>query len=483
MFKSIFVKLLTSFGFIILVSFFLLVSIITSIVNGYSLSQNKDTVKWTANTIKTVIEESIDISEEKTLGDFIKNRQENVENVSSAVFLRDEMILVFVTDVDGNVLMQMSKNENLSFPDKFDYAIVEKTLENKEYEDIRHIYDALATNYIIYGSVIEDINGRALGISFACMLVDADNALVSLMTQTVIMASLWILLAALIAVYFISERMSSPLKNMCSVSKKFAKGRFEERVAVTGHDEIAELSVAFNNMADSLEDIERTRNTFIANVSHDLRTPMTTILGFIEGINSGAIPEEKREYYLNIIASEVKRLSRLVNELLDISRLDSGTRKFSPTRFDICEMARLILISFEQKIDTAKLDVEFECDDDNMFVYADKDAIHQCLYNLCDNAIKFSREKGKLRISISRREHKKIFVSVYNEGIGIPEKDLPYVFDRFYKIDKSRGVDKIGVGLGLYIAKTVIESQDEKIIVKSKEGENCEFIFTLTEKA
>jgi signal transduction histidine kinase len=270
---------------------------------------------------------------------------------------------------------------------------------------------------------------------------------------------------------------------MCNVSKKFAKGRFEERVAVTGHDEIAELSIAFNNMADSLEDIERTRNTFIANVSHDLRTPMTTILGFIEGINSGAIPEEKREYYLNIIASEVKRLSRLVNELLDISRLDSGTRKFSPTRFDICEMARLILISFEQKIDAAKLDVEFECDNDNMFVYADKDAIHQCLYNLCDNAIKFSREKGKLRISISRREHKKIFVSVYNEGMGIPEKDLPYVFERFYKIDKSRGVDKVGVGLGLYIAKTVLESQDEKIIVKSKEGENCEFIFTLTEKA
>ena len=178
---------------------------------------------------------------------------------------------------------------------------------------------------------------------------------------------------------------------------------------------------------------------------------------------------------------ETKRLSRLVNELLDISRLDAGTRKFTPAKFDICEMARLILISFEQKIEEKKLDVEFECTEDNMFAYADKDAIHQALYNLCDNALKFSREKGKFSVKI-HRDHRKILVSVYNEGAGIPEKDLPFVFDKFYKTDESRGMDKTGVGLGLYITKNVIEAQDEEITVKSVENEFCEFIFTLTEK-
>ncbi len=482
MFKSIFVKLLTSFGLIVLMSFLLLVSIITSIVNSYSLSQNVESVKWTANTVKAVIEEGVKISDDESIYDFISKREENMAQVSDAIFFQNREITVFVTDTEGNVLMQANIDHKDVVPDDISVERVDAAIEHGEYSDITNLYDSLNTKHIIYGLPIKDSDGTAIGVAFGCMESTDDNALMSLMTQTVVMASLWVALAALIAVYFISERITSPLKNICNVSKKFAKGRFEERVAVTGQDEIAELSVAFNNMADSLEHLEDTRNTFIANVSHDLRTPMTTILGFIEGINSGAIPEEKREYYLNVIASEIKRLSRLVTELLDISRLEAGTRKFTPMKFDICEMARLILISFEQKIEEKRLDVEFECTEDNMFVYADKDAIHQALYNLCDNAVKFSRESGKFSISL-RRDHKKILVSVYNEGAGIPEKDLPYIFDRFYKSDESRGMDKTGVGLGLYITKTVIEAQDEKITAKSKEGEYCEFIFTLTEKS
>lgn len=483
MFKSIFVKLLTSFGLIVLVSFLLLVSIITSIVNSYSLSQNAESVKWTSSTVKAVVEEGIEMSHDDGLHDFIIRHGESMNNVSSAIFLRNTKITVFITDTEGNVLQQINKANIGIAPNKISHEIISSAVRNGEYSGVTNLHSTQKNTYVLYGSAIRGANGDVLGVSFACMESSADNTLMNLMTQTVLMSSLWVALAALVAVYFISERMTSPLKNMCNVSKKFAKGRFEERVAVTGCDEIAELSIAFNNMADSLEHLENTRNTFIANVSHDLRTPMTTILGFIEGINSGAIPKEKHEYYLNVIASEIKRLSRLVTELLDISRLESGTRKFTPVKFDVCEMARLILISFEQKIEEKHLDVGFECTDDNMFVYADKDAIHQSLYNLCDNAIKFSKDGGRFFVSISRKEHKKIFVSVYNEGVGIPEKDLPYVFDRFYKTDESRGMDKTGVGLGLYITKTVIDSLDEEIFVKSEEGKYCEFVFTLTEKA
>jgi len=234
-------------------------------------------------------------------------------------------------------------------------------------------------------------------------------------------------------------------------------------------------------MAESLENLETMRNTFVANVSHDLRTPMTTITGFIDGILAGAIPPDKHEYYLGIISTEVKRLSRLVASLLDISRMQAGDRKFTLAPFDICEMARQIIISFEQKIDQKRLEIEFECDQDNITVNADRDAIYQILYNICDNAVKFSIEGGVLRITLIHYKEKKILVSVYNEGQGIPPEDLPFVFERFYKSDKSRGLDKSGVGLGLFISKTIINAHHQEMWVKSKYGKNCEFCFTLEE--
>ncbi|MBO5047165.1 MAG: HAMP domain-containing histidine kinase, partial [Clostridia bacterium] len=190
-------------------------------------------------------------------------------------------------------------------------------------------------------------------------------------------------------------------------------------------------------------------------------------------------PPEKHPYYLEIIGQEVKRLSRLVSSLLDISRMEAGNRKFEKTPFDICEMARIILLSFEAKIDAKRLDVEFEAPDDRLMVYSDKDAINQVLYNLCDNAVKFSKEGGKYRICITEAQTH-VTVKVYNEGAGIAEEDLPHVFDRFYKSDKSRGLDKTGVGLGLYICKTIMDNLEETISVVSRQGENCEFSITLT---
>ena len=218
----------------------------------------------------------------------------------------------------------------------------------------------------------------------------------------------------------------------------------------------------------------------MASVSHDLRTPMTTISGFIDGILSGAIPDDQHDYYLGVISGEVHRLSRLVSQLLDISRLESGDRKFNFVDFDVAEVSRLILLSFEQKIDQKKLDVEFNSDEDYMFVNADKDAIYQIIYNLCHNAIKFSNEGGKFAINITRISGKKIKVSIFDEGQIIAPDDAKHVFDRFYKTDKSRGLDKSGVGLGLYICKTIIDAHGEGIHHEPHEN-GCEFWFTLKE--
>jgi signal transduction histidine kinase len=215
---------------------------------------------------------------------------------------------------------------------------------------------------------------------------------------------------------------------------------------------------------------------------------MTTIAGFIDGILDGVIPPEKEEHYLRVVSEEVRRLSRLVTALLDVSRLQAGDRKFDMKPFDICEMGRQILISFEKKIDEKHLDVEFICDEDRMFVLADRDAIHQILYNICDNAVKFAREKGKLRMSFTwsggdSGKNRKAVVKVFNQGQGIPPEDLPFVFERFYKSDKSRSLDKSGVGLGMFISKTIIEAHKETISVSSEYGQSCEFTFTLARTA
>ena len=232
-------------------------------------------------------------------------------------------------------------------------------------------------------------------------------------------------------------------------------------------------------MAGSLSQLETLRNTFMANVSHDLRTPMTTISGFIDNILSGAVPPEKQPYYLSLIRTEVQRLARLVASLLDISRIQAGDRKFEMKPFDVCEMARLILFSFEQKIEDKKLDVDFVCDEERIVALADRDAIYQILYNICDNAVKFSKEGGMLSVSLKNAPEGRVCVSVYNEGAGIAAEDLPFVFERFYKGDKSRGLDKSGVGLGLFIAKTIIDAHHEKIWVESEQGAWCRFSFTL----
>jgi signal transduction histidine kinase len=482
MFKSVFAKYLTAFALIILVSFFMLASIVTSMVRAYASDAKEEEIGWIASSSREVIRNvyhSWDGSGD--FPDFVLESKADLKKILDAISNRDSNLSVFITDEAGKILLIAGIPEGIPemalVPDK---AVLDLK-ENGEYFTSGTLGDLYKNRHLIAAYAVAGSEQNMVGSVFVCSSSAQEDALISIMTETIIMASLWVMLAAMIAVYFISDRIIGPLHSMKNAAKQFARGDFEARVVVSGKDEIAELGAAFNSMAQSLEHLETMRNSFLANVSHDLRTPMTTISGFIDGINSGAIPPEKHSYYLNIISGEVHRLSRLVSQLLDISKLESGDRKFVPAPFDVCETARLILISFEQRIEEKRLDILFETDADSMIAYADKDSIHQVMYNLCENAIKFSREEGMLRISIKRGEKNKLVISVYNEGAGIPREDLPLVFDRFYKSDKSRGLDKNGVGLGLYIVKTIVEAQGESISVQSEPGEYCEFDFTLEE--
>ena len=480
MFKSVFTKFVFVVMLIILISFTVLSLILVSNSINTSQSMKRDSIEDAADALGVFLENAYSESSTSDFGKFVY--YENVSNDVSTVLdtvsdsLGEEMS-VFITDENGTVLLTANTPFDMAnvIPDNVLFS-----LENDgQYGEYATMDGFFAKKHLSCAKSINGTDGEMVGSVFVCSENARFGNLVSKTIKAVIVSVLWVMLASLIAIYFISGRIILPLKLMSKAAKEFSQGNFNARVEISGNDEVAELAGAFNNMANTLQKNEELRKGFLASVSHDLRTPMTVISGFVEGMLNGAIPPEKHEHYLQIVFTEVKRLSRLVSSLLDISRLQAGDRKIVKENFDICEMAREIIISLEQQLDAKKLDVMFECDRDNMTVFADKDAIHQVLYNICQNAQKFSYEKGKYLVKIIEKD-KKVFVSVYNEGPGIAKDEMPNVFDRFYKSDKSRGLDKTGVGLGLYIVKTIIDAHGEEIWVDSVYKEYCEFVFTLT---
>jgi len=490
MFKSVFIKYISAFMLINILSILLSTTIITTLANSYDENLKTRTISNVAYSITDFVIDDYNQSGQYSFNDYLNQSLNDIKPILDVMSINLENMVVFISDgagdiklVGGSSLSQkyagedgvLSDSEHLAYPPE-----VASQLQNGATITRTDTLDGFfSEKHIVYILPITSLDGKVVGSVMTSTLASGMDELLNATIKTIIMSSLWLMLAALIAVYIISERLVSPIRAMSRAAREFAAGHFDVRVPVVGSDEVSELAEAFNNMASSLEHSEEMRRTFLANVSHDLRTPMTTISGFIDGILDGAIPPEKHEHYLGVIAGEVRRLSRLVYSLLDITRIQAGERKFNMDPFDICEQAREIIISSEQRLEEKKLDVVFDADADNLFVAADRDAIHQILYNICDNAIKFSKEGGRYEIGIHEKGGK-VTVSVYNEGVGIASDDLPYVFDRFYKTDKSRGLDKTGVGLGLYIARTIIEAHKEKIWVESEYGKWCRFSFTLT---
>ena len=289
-----------------------------------------------------------------------------------------------------------------------------------------------------------------------------------------------VLCIAFITSSITSLRQTKPLKEIAETARKFGHGEYEVRV--TGYesrkDEVGELAEAFNAMADSIAKSEERRSEFVANISHELKTPMTTIAGFSDGILDGTIPQEKERAALQTISSETRRLSRLVRRMLDLSRLQSAENITAQEQFDVSEVMLRVLVSLENKINARHLDVDTQLPDGAVEVWGDPDAITQVCYNLLDNAIKFSDEGSTMGISITTKGGK-AHVAVRNQGQTIPPDELAMIFDRFHKSDKSRSVDRDGVGLGLYIVKTILNNHKENISVTSQDGVT-EFVFTLT---
>lgn len=286
---------------------------------------------------------------------------------------------------------------------------------------------------------------------------------------------------SIVLVYIFSRKLTSPLKQMNEAVKIITGGEFSKRVNVNSKDEVGELASSFNQMLLALQQLEDMRRGFIANVSHELRTPMTSIRGFIEGILDGTIPPEKHNYYLEIVRDETNRLNRLVNDLLDLAKMEAGEITLKMRKFNINELIRVCVIKLERMIVEKGLEVQADFEQEDVFVSADKDAIERVIYNLLHNAIKFTSEKGKVIIGTAISKGK-VLVWVQDTGLGIEKDEIDLIWDRFYKSDKSRSSDKSGTGLGLAIIKNIINEHRQKIWVESEPGKGAKFLFTL-EKA
>ena len=320
------------------------------------------------------------------------------------------------------------------------------------------------------------VGGIVLVSSDASSLTQMWRALAQIFFFTAVV----VFILAFIASSITTARLSKPLQEMAQAAHKFGHGEFDIRV--TGYenrkDEVGELANAFNNMADSLAKSEARRSEFVANVSHELKTPMTTIAGFADGILDGTIPPEREREYLQVISNETRRLSRLVRRMLDLSRLEAADRFSAQEQFNVTEVMLRVLVSLESKINSRQLDVATQLPDDPVTVWGDPDSITQVCYNLLDNAIKFAAPGSTLGITVATGGGK-ARVSVRNQGDTIPPEELSMLFDRFHKTDRSRSVDRDGVGLGLYIVKSILDLHKEDITVTSQDG-LTEFTFTLT---
>ena len=336
------------------------------------------------------------------------------------------------------------------------------------------------TRYYVATPVVSRSSGESIGFVVVSTPAEEAAQLMGPMFQIFLIAAGVVLLVALAASSILAKYEAQQLKDLAETAHRFGHGDLQARAKVDegGTVEMHELATEFNNMAASLEQSEIRRREFVANVSHELKTPMTTIAGFMDGMLDGTIPPERHRQYMQTVSDEVRRLSRLVRSMLDISRLQSqGIPEQRKRRFDIVESVGQVLITFEQKINDKSIDVEADLPDEGLMVWADNDAITQVIYNLTDNAVKFCPQNGRLWVRVAA-EGQKARVTVGNTGPTIPPEELPLVFDRFHKMDKSRSVDRDGYGLGLYIVKTIIESHGEDIFATSKDG-RTEFSFTL----
>lgn len=466
---KVFKKFYYTTSLILLVTLTLVFVILSFALNNAISKSTFEKLSKSSDAISTFATNNADIADFKN----------DVLDLSMAIEKINELD-VFVTDSDGKIVI-CSCNDYLNngYCEHTD-SVINKSILNKI--DVKNNLE------------LTTLNGRFSNPRYVCakkISVGTESIFIFLSSDTVSTGELLKMLFGIYAVaaiipllfmffaeYNLTYRLAKPLKYMSDAARSIAKGDFSKRIPVMSNDEIGELSLLFNKMTDSLARNESTHRNFVANISHELKTPMTTISGFIDGIIDGTIRDDKREYYLEIISNEVKRLSRLVETMLNISKLESDSHNLRATTFDFAEVVINVAISMEKKIEDKKIKILGFDDISHINILGDEDMIHSLVYNLIDNAVKYTENHGVISFSLKSLNNTLEF-RIKNTGKGIPKEDLPNIFDRFYKVDKSRSYNKESLGLGLYICKTIAIIHGGTITANSKTDEYTEFAVSL----
>lgn len=483
--QNIFLTYFVLFGALFAVSFTILGGSLIMMVNGYSLNEKTNLLKENTATLSRAVSETLIIN------DMNSSYSPEKEVLSESLMMVSNCIDsdIFICDPTGNVIICKDQSGIKAYTDMCTVCSQHMGFKVDD-KLIQRVYEGTAISqtvingekYYVVGTVIKSSypNGskdKIIGSVFA-LTPAGTSSLVSTVFKMFFVVTLICLVGAFIGIGILTKRMITPLQQMSAAAKRFAVGDFSYRVRIDGEDELADLGNAFNDMADALDKLESSRRSFVANVSHELKTPMTSIAGFIDGILDGTIPKEKEEYYLKIVSDEVRRLSRLVVAMLNMSKMESGDFEMKPKNYNITDQIIHILLTFEQKIEKKNIEIRGLDEVEPCYIDADTDMIYQVVYNLFDNAVKFTNENGYIQISIKEMADY-VQISIKNSGEGINSNELSRIFERFYKVDKSRSLDAKGAGLGLYIVKMMIEMHGGRIYARSDSKTEAEFIFTL----
>ena len=451
---------------IIVISLAIMMMILSVVLNYYTSKTTYKTLDECCNQISEIVEDSESFND--------KNRFLKLMITATNVAQAD----IFITDSNGSIIIcaceEWQESQKCLHSS---YTIPKDVLNRAEQENSLFISTINIYKYPQYVAV-KKMELTENYYIFATSPLSAVRELMATITKVYLILAIIPIVIMFFAIYAMTYNLTKPLKSMSEAAKAMAKGDFSKRIPVTSDDEIGELAVSFNMMTNSLANLEGMRRNFVANVSHELKTPMTTIGGFIDGILDGTIPPERHEYYLKTVSDEVKRLSRLVEGMLSMSRLESGQSVLKPEKFEFSQLLYTIVIGQEQRIEQNNLEIQGLDSIENVTITADKDLIYQAIYNLVDNAIKFTNKSGMINFSLQDKKDYIVF-SISNTGKGIPKQELPLVFQRFYKGDKSRSYVKDSTGLGLYLVKTIVSAHKGNISVTSVEDKNTTFEITL----
>jgi signal transduction histidine kinase len=465
--KGLFTKMVAAYTIIIAVTFIILAAFLSYWFQGYYFDQRKEQL-----TSQTMIISGI-------AKDYVNNKA-TPEQVSETLSFIEEYLKADIWLVDSSgYVYAVSNHKNKKYLRNQLFKDDITVLKKNEFVEKRGEVESIYKNYVHTLEVpIVTENGDFIGAAIMNTPMSEITEPLKRVYNIIWISAILAMIPACIFIYWFSQRIIlKPLNKINAAAMKISKGEVERRVCIESDDEIGNLAKSFNSMADSLEKVEQNRRQFISNVSHEIRSPITSIKGFIGGIIDGVIPQNKEKYYLTMAYEEIQRLTRLVNDLLDLSAIESGKFSLVMEELDINEIIRLTVLKCENKIKDKSLKVDVCFGSDQLYVYGDRDRLIQVITNLLDNAVKYATENGEIKI-YSKAKGKKAMISFYNDGNKINVDDLNRIWERFYKADKARTV-KMSTGLGLSIVRGILTQLGEDIWVENKDKGVC-FTFTLS---